>query len=755
MQRLHLIITGTVQGVGFRPFIFRLAGRLRLTGWVRNQPAGVEIEIEGRATAVADFIAAIHREKPVLAQISNVRTRAIPLHSTPGFTIRPSLLSAVSPAAAPAPDIAICRHCRQDIADSANRRYRHAFANCTNCGPRYTITKTLPYDRTATTMAEFPMCPDCQTEYRNPLDRRFHAQPTACPACGPQYRLLDHNGQPLGAGSDVFLQTRRLIKNGSLIALKGLGGYQLVCDAYRNDAVELLRRRKRRKDKPLAVMAGSLQVLERLCLLSAAETALLSGPASPIVLLAKRPDCLLAAAVAPESPQLGVMLPYTPAHCLLLQPADIFVMTSGNDSSNPIIYQDDAALRDLRRIADYFLVHNRPIYRPADDSVARMIAGQPYVLRRSRGFTPEAQYFPQPLPPMLACGGESKNTFCLSSGNNAYLSSHIGDLKNLSTYQYYTASIEDLKRLLTIEPQLIAHDLHPEYLSTKYAREQNLPQIAVQHHHAHIAAVMAEHSLNQPVIGAAFDGLGLGDDATFWGGEFLVASADSYRRAAHCAYLPLPGGDKAVSEPWRMGLVILNRLFGPDLSKVKLPAIAALPDDWPLIVQMIAGGLNCPLTSSAGRLFDAAAALLGLRTVNHYEGQSAMSLEWLAGQTAGRLLPYTIQDSPVSVLDFLPAYRQMVQMIARDEALPFIAASFHDTIAAASVKMITRISQDTGLTSVVLSGGVFQNIRLLTTMSDLLKQAKLTVYTASRIPPNDAGLALGQTLIASASYGRL
>lgn len=753
IQRLHMMIGGTVQGVGFRPFVFRLARQLSLTGWVRNNSAGVEIEIEGGNPGLEHFMAAVHREKPALAQISNVLVKPLPPLYSRDFTIRPSALSSAN-SAVPSPDIAICRDCQNEIADKNDRRYRHAFANCTNCGPRYTIIKTLPYDRTATTMADFPMCKDCQSEYHNPLNRRFHAQPTACPSCGPQYRLLDNSGQPYAAAGDIWLQARELIKKGKIIALKGLGGYQLACDAYNEAAVDLLRQRKHRKDKPFAVMAGSIKALKSLCEISPAELTLLYGPAAPIVLLTKKAGYRLADSVAPENPLLGAMLPYTPAHCLLLDPADVFVMTSGNNGNCPIIYLDEDALSGLRCIADYFLVHNRPVYRRADDSVARIVAGQPYLLRRSRGFTPRPLSFSKPLPPVLACGGELKSTFCLSSDYNAYLSGHIGDLKNLPTYQHYTESIEDFKRLLMIEPQLIAHDLHPEYLSTKYAHEQKLPRIAVQHHHAHIAAVMAEHHLSQPVIGVAFDGLGLGDDSALWGGEFLITSFTHYRRAAHCAYLPLPGGDKAVSQPWRMGLAILNRLFGENLSKVGLPSVAAWPDEWPFLVQMLSGAAHCPLTSSAGRLFDAAAAILNLRSVNHYEGQAAMALEWLAGRTAGRILPYTIQDSTVRILDFLPAYHRMVQMIRKDQPSSFIAASFHDTIADGITQMVKLINRDTGLTKVVLSGGVFQNIRLLTTVVTLLKQTKLTPYIPCAVPPNDAGIALGQSLIASARHNR-
>ncbi|MEG6585300.1 carbamoyltransferase HypF [Dendrosporobacter sp. 1207_IL3150] len=750
MIRLNILVRGTVQGVGFRPFIYRLASEYNLKGWVRNNSAGVEIEIEGTVPNIELFQKTITSKKPQLAVITKIITKEIDVTNSVDFKILESNNSLLETAMISS-DAATCQDCLADITNDQGRRYGYAFTNCTNCGPRYTIIKSTPYDRAATTMDSFKMCDACKNEYNDPANRRFHAQPNACPVCGPQYQLLDNNGQQVADETTAFELARQLIAAGYILAVKGLGGYHLACNAYNESAVKLLRARKIREDKPFAVMAGSLDTLKTICIISDEETKLLTSPESPIVLLNKSSNYNLAETVSPDNPRIGVMLPYTPAHSLLIDSSQVWVMTSGNASDEPIAYEDTDALCRLSKIADYFLVHNRPIYRRADDSIAYVINGSPALLRRSRGYTPSPIKLPKSIPSMLACGGELKSTFCLTRDNNAYLSTHIGDLETPATYDYYVDSIRHYKQLLNIEPECVAYDFHPEYLSTKYALSLEIPKVAVQHHHAHIAAVMAEHGLQEAVIGVAFDGTGYGDDGSLWGGEFLVADYKSYIRAAHCNYLPLPGGSKAIKEPWRLALAVLYEHYGDTLKEAKLPVMEILPPDWPIVIQMLDKKLNCPLTSSAGRLFDIVAALCKLRTAINYEGQAAVELELAAGNTKGIILPYEITTGRPSIIDFMPTYRKIIELLGSGYTLDYISASFHNTVADAIFQMIHKVSHETGIANVVLSGGVFQNIRLLNTTLRLLADSKFRVLIPRQVPPNDGGLALGQALIAAAN----
>ncbi|MCX7780470.1 MAG: carbamoyltransferase HypF [Negativicutes bacterium] len=749
-MRVKIEVTGLVQGVGFRPFVYRLAKRLNLAGFVLNLDGHVQIEAEGAAAAVQAFVSALAAERPPQAIISEIRVKTVPdcgdsdfriVESEAGKTVAPFV----------APDLALCADCSREIHTSGNRRAGYAFTNCTNCGPRYTIIRRVPYDRPNTTMADFVMCPACQREFDDPGNRRFHAQPNACPQCGPSYRIVDARGNELAPpGQDPLTAARSFIASGAIVAIKGIGGYHLACDARNEAAVARLRRRKLREEKPLAVMCGSLAAVAQICLVSPAEAELLSGAARPIVLLDKSSAYNLAPNVAPGNPRLGVMLPYAPVHELLLAAADIWVMTSGNTSDEPIAYQDEDALIRLKDIADVFLVHNRPIHRRADDSVARIVRGLPYLLRRSRGYVPVPVALERPVPPLLACGGELKSTFCLAAGRQAFLSAHIGDLENKETFDYYTGSIDHYRQLLNITPELVACDLHPEYFSTRYAQSLPLPKLAVQHHHAHIASVMAEHRLAGPVIGVAFDGTGYGTDGALWGGEFLVADYRQFTRAAHCRYLPLPGGAKAIREPWRLALWLLCELSGPDLINADPAFVNALPPDWPIILRAATKGINSPLTSSAGRLFDAAAALLGIRRVSRYEGQAAIELELAAGTASGALLPYTLTKGHPYQLDFLPAFAALLARGRQGFDRGFWAASFHTTMAAAIVETVRAISADTGIRTAALSGGVFQNLRLLEETIALLERHGFTVYLHRQVPPNDGGLALGQAAIAAA-----
>ncbi len=748
-EAVHIHITGIVQGVGFRPFVYNLAGRYGISGWVSNDASGVDIAAEAAGDRLAGFIAAVQEQAPPLAVIESVTVRRGEPQGYAGFVIRASVHGAEKTALV-SPDVATCANCCRELLDPEDRRYRYPFINCTDCGPRYTIIEDIPYDRRATTMRRFAMCPACQAEYDNPANRRFHAQPNACPVCGPRYRLLDREGQPAVTGvQDVFAAAGRLIAGGAILAVKGIGGYHLAVNAFDGAAVTRLRQRKIREDKPFAVMAGSLAAVKARCRVSAADEQLLVSAARPIVLLPKDTGYDLADMIAPGNPYIGCMLPYAPAHNLLLAAGDIWVMTSGNVSDEPIAHEDADAVSRLRNIADYFLVHNRDIYCQADDSVVRTVLDQPYFIRRSRGYVPAPVRLGRELPPLLAVGGELKNTFCLTRGNQAFMSAHTGDLENVPTYEAYIAAISHYQKLLNVVPQLVAHDLHPEYLSTKYAATLALPSVAVQHHHAHIAAVMAEHRLTGPVIGVAFDGTGYGPDGTLWGGEFLVADLTGYRRLGHLACLPLPGGTKAIKEPWRLAAWLLQTLYGPQFADLAIPFVRNLPSGWQLVLAAAGQGLNAPLSSGAGRLFDAAAALLGIRQRINYEGQAAVELELAARGAAGRVLPYAVSEAgELRILDFKPVFAELCQALLKGLPLQQLAADFHTTLAAAACEMVVTISRTTGIRQVALSGGVFQNLTLLTQVIGMLAQYDLTIYLHRQTPPNDGGLALGQAVIA-------
>jgi len=740
MKRVGIRVTGIVQGVGFRPFVYRLAQNFGLHGWILNDERGVLIEVQGTETALESFLEDLPVKVPAMAKIEEIVTNFIALKEDEAFIIKESISSA-DRATFISPDIATCSDCRNDLSNPENRRLGYAFTNCTNCGPRYSIIKDVPYDRPQTTMKPFLMCKSCQTEYDNPDDRRFHAQPNACQKCGPLYELLDQSGNEMVV-TDPLKMAHSFIKQGSILAVKGIGGYHLVCDAKNSSAVRSLRTRKIREDKPFAVMCGSIETARQICFLSPEEELLLNGPIGPIVLLKKRAVETLANDIAGGNPYLGVMLPYAPVHFLLLDPDDVWVMTSGNQSAEPIIYKDDEVYPKLKGIADYFLVHNREIHCRVDDSVVRVFRKRPYLLRRSRGLAPAPIHLHKDGLSVLACGGEAKNTFCLTKGREAFVSEHIGDLENQQTLQSYQKSIEHYQRLFGIDPEVVVYDLHPEYLSTKYAKQLAIPSIGVQHHYAHIASVLAEHNVNDPVIGVAFDGTGYGDDGMLWGGEFLLADCHSYKRLAHCSYLPLPGGEKAIREPWRQAVWILQELYGVDFSSHKANRIKNIPNGWELLLQATTKGINAPLSSSAGRLFDTAAALLGLRLYNNYEGQAAVELEMAAQGAVGEILPYDITST--NELDFRPTFAALTN---RQATIGDLAAAFHTTMADAIVVMIRRLHKMTGISTVALSGGVFQNMTLLQQVIRLLEM-DFTILLNRQVPPNDGGLSLGQAVVA-------
>jgi hydrogenase maturation protein HypF len=751
LTRTRVRVEGIVQGVGFRPFVHALAGRLGLAGQVGNDTQGVVVEVEGATEAVERFLDALRREAPPLAVIERVTATPLAPTGSRGFTIAPSQAGGERQTLV-SPDTATCADCLRELADPADRRYRYPFVNCTNCGPRFTIVRDVPYDRPATTMAGFAMCPACAREYHDPADRRFHAQPVCCPACGPRVRLLDREG--VEADGDPLALAAARLRVGSVVAVKGLGGYHLAALAACEPAVATLRARKHREDKPFAVMAADPDAARGLCLLDPAEEALLTSPRRPIVLLRRRPHAEVAGSVAPGNRSLGVMLPYTPLHHLLLaEVGGPIVLTSGNRSDEPIAYEDGEAMQRLAGITDWFLVHDRPIHVRADDSVVRVFRGRELPLRRSRGFAPQPLPLPWPFPGhVLACGAELKHTFCLAKGGHAFVSQHVGDLENYETFRSFTEGVEHFGRLFAVEPEVVAHDLHPEYLSTKYAAELDGVELeGVQHHHAHVAACLADNGEPGPVIGVAFDGLGYGTDGTIWGGELLVADLEGFRRAGHLETVPMPGGTAAIREPWRMAAAWLDAALG-GLVPERLAVVGRNLDRWERVVALARSGTASPTTSSAGRLFDAVAAILGVRDAVNYEGQAAVELEQLADPGEASAYPAGLVEAGAGQLRLQGAdlVRAVVEELEAGVAAPVIAARFHNGLARATVAACGTLRKATGLEAVALSGGVFQNLLLLERMVTGLEQRGFRVLVHSRVPPNDGGISLGQAAVAGA-----
>jgi hydrogenase maturation protein HypF len=751
-------VEGVVQGVGFRPFVYSLATSLGLSGLVGNDVDGVFAEIEGSAEAAAKFLVLLEQEAPPLARIERVTTRSLGVTGSPGFVIAPSVPGGQRRTLISA-DSATCDDCLRELADPADRRHGYPFINCTNCGPRFTIVRDVPYDRPLTTMSGFAMCSRCADEYHDPADRRFHAQPVCCPDCGPRVSLLDNAGAPL-PGADPIAAAGALLRSGHVLAVKGLGGYHLVVDAGNEAASAALRARKHREDKPFAVMVADLSTARELCAIDELAAESMISARRPIVLLPRLPgaDPLIAPSVAPGNRHLGLLLPYTPLHHLLLAAvARPLVMTSGNVSDEPIAYRDADALDRLAGIADAFLVHDRAIYVRTDDSVVRTFGGRESVLRRSRGYVPEPLRVRQPFPrPVLACGAELKNTFCLAKGNHAFVSHHIGDLENAETLRSFTDGIGHFKRLFDIEPRLVAHDLHPDYLSTKYAVDlvggdlAGADLVGVQHHHAHIASCLADNGEDGPVIGVAFDGTGYGADGTIWGGEFLIADLASFERAGCLVPVPMPGGAAAIRQPWRMAAAYLAHSYAGCL-----PAGLAVrdrnEDRWAAVTSMAARGVNAPLTSSAGRLFDAVAALLGVRDAINYEGQAAIELEQVTDTFEQGSYPVTItSDAGELRVAGADLVRAAAEDLAAGVPVPIVAARFHNGIAAAVVSVCAQLRDRTGLSVAALSGGVFQNLLLTRRVMSGLADEGFRVLVHSRVPCNDGGISLGQAAVAGA-----
>jgi hydrogenase maturation protein HypF len=754
-------VQGIVQGVGFRPFVYGLAAELELAGFVCNDSQGVVIEVEGAPWTLNSFQEALWCRQPPLAQIDSVITTFMSPYGEEAFTISSSQ-SAHQRHTLIAPDVATCSACLLELLDPTDRRYDYPFINCTNCGPRFTIVQDIPYDRDKTTMWGFQLCPACQAEYDDPLNRRFHAQPNACPVCGPQVQLSVVRNQDSVADHEIPIrETAELLAQGKVVAIKGLGGYHLACDALNETAVTVLRQRKQREAKPFALMVPDLETARQLCFIDEVEAELLQSRQRPIVLLKQRPHSPIAPAVAPCYNSLGIMLPYTPLHTLLLRDfansvgserPSVLVMTSGNISDEPIAYHDDEAQQRLAPIVDYFLTHNRDIHIRCDDSIVRVVKDETQMLRRSRGYVPAPIALQRPFPlPILAVGGHLKNSFCLGQENRAFVSHHIGDLENLETLTSFREGIDHFQRLFAIEPEAVAYDLHPEYLATKHALNLDLPhKIGVQHHHAHIASVMAEHDLTEQLIGVAADGTGYGLDGAIWGGEFMVADYRDFERVAHLAYVPLPGGEQAIKQPWRMAAVYLHYTFGDDFLNLDIPFVQQLDQQkWRPLAQMMERGLNSPVTSSFGRLFDAVSALLGIRGEAIYEGQAAIELEMLA-QSTDKFYPFAITDETPALLDVRPAIEAVVDELKQGVPNPLIAGRFQRTVAEMITAVCRQIQHQTGLKRVALSGGVFQNRLLLEQTMPLLRNEGFQVYTNHQVPPNDGGISLGQAVIAGA-----
>jgi len=790
-RRARARVQGTVQGVGFRPYVYRLAGELGLGGFVLNDAHGVLLEVEGSAAAVAAFLSRLEPEAPPLAVLERVSAEDREPQGEHRFAILESPRGGVADAPV-TPDSATCADCLRELFDPEDRRFRYPFTNCTNCGPRFTIVRGIPYDRPYTTMADFRMCQRCQAEYDDPGDRRFHAQPNACPECGPSVSLLTPHGEPvaLGAHRDAVQAAASALWDGAVLALKGIGGYHLACRADDDATVARLRARKHREDKPFALMARTLEHAAGLVVLGERERELLSATERPIVLALRRPGAPVADAVASASPELGVMLPYSPLHHLLLadfsaasaEPEVALVMTSGNVSDEPIAFGDQDALERLAPIADLILTHDRPIETRTDDSVVRVLAapGGPssVMLRRSRGYVPAGLPLPGPGTPrhILACGAELKSTFCLAKGGRAWVGHHIGDLKNYETLLSFTDGIAHFERLFAVEPEVVAHDLHPEYLSTKYALErEGVELVGVQHHHAHLAACLAEHGEDGPAIGAIYDGTGYGTDGTVWGGELLYGDLEHVRRVGTLHPVPLPGGERAIREPWRMACAWLaaagsdggGRRDAGDGGRADggggggapaiPPALAGRVEErsWAAIAELARTGVASPQTSSMGRLFDAVAALCGIRPEVNYEGQAAIEFEALCDPAEKGRYPIGLEagalDGAVGGLVIDP--RETILAVTADlaDGVPAarVAGRFHATIAGVTVEACARAAAAAGTDLVVLSGGVFQNRRLLEAVAAGLGDAGLRGLFPQRLPANDGGIAFGQAAVAA------
>jgi len=744
-----------VQGVGFRPYVYRLATDRNLGGNISNTPAGVTIEIQGPTDLVEDFVSRLPGEAPMLAQITHVLVREVPCKADRSFEILSSQ-TGEHPSALVSPDVTVCDDCLRELFDTQDRRHLYPFINCTNCGPRFTIVRDVPYDRPSTSMSAFPMCDKCRAEYTDPHNRRFHAQPNACWDCGPQLEFWDSAGRLIEVRDPIEAAIERL-RAGEILAVKGLGGFHFAVDAMNSAAVERLRQRKRRIAKPFAVMVRDLEAARRFCQIDAEAQTLLSSRQRPIVLAPKTRSSAVAENVAPNQLDLGLFLPYTPLHHLIFAAGKftVLVMTSGNLSEEPVAIDNREAVDRLGNIADFFLVHDRKILLRCDDSVVRHSVGRLRQIRRSRGYVPAPVRLHKELPPILAVGGELKNTICLTRRNMAFLSQHIGDLENIESFDFFREAIAHLSRILEIEPEVIAHDLHPDYLSTKWASTQNGARlVGVQHHHAHIAACMAENLIDGRVIGLALDGTGYGTDGQIWGGEALIAGYATFERAAHFAYVALPGGAAAIREPWRMAVSYLVQAFGEDFLTLDIPFVRELQrGKAELVLRMIAQRVNSPLTSSCGRLFDAVAALIGIRQEVSYEAQASIELEMLGRSstaTDGYPLAIRRQDQCWQI-DASSLFAGIVEDLRRKVCTETISRRFHNGLVETLVRLACLLREESSLNQICLSGGTFNNLLVFEHLIRELKFLRFEIFTHSEVPTGDGGLSLGQALVAAHS----
>ncbi|ODA39845.1 [NiFe] hydrogenase metallocenter assembly protein HypF [Desulfosporosinus sp. BG] len=751
IKRYFIVVEGIVQGVGFRPFVYNLANSLDLKGYVNNNSEGVHIDVEGHEETISEFLQRIEHNPPPLARIEKISIREEIVLNYTIFEIKESQKT-LDKITLISPDIAICKDCEEDIYSKTDRRRGYAFTNCTNCGPRFSIIKELPYDREKTTMQEFKMCKECAREYSDPTNRRFHAQPNACQACGPELWVEDNQGNKLEIEDPIcFAQSK--IMEGKLLAIKGLGGYHLACDGWNEAAIHKLRTRKRRPFKPLAVMMKNVETIKKLCKVTKLEEELLTGIRKPIVILDQKQDYDLPQIISPHQKTLGVMLPYTPLHSLLFSDkVEALIMTSANVNGLPIEHMDSGARKSLSGIVDYFLIHNREIYLPIDDSVLRVVEEKQTIIRRARSFAPEP-FRALNMRDILACGPNMKNTFCISKDGFLFLSQFNGDLENLETFERYKNNVEHFKEVFSFSPKYIAHDLHPEYLSTKYALEYNLPKIAVQHHHAHLVSCMFENNLERKVIGVCFDGTGFGTDGKLWGGEFMVFDRKEFTRVGHLDYIKMPGGEKAIKEPWRMGASYLYKTLGTNKEACgelfKLYGEAAEN-----LIDIIDANINCPQTSSMGRLFDAVSNIIGITDKVTYEGQAAIELEAISDLEIQEAYSYKILKQDMYIVEPYEMIIEIIKDKLNGVSSKIMASKFQNTIVNLSVSMCIYLRDDTSINEVVLSGGVFQNPYLLTKISRNLEKEGFVVYTHSHLPSNDGGVAIGQIIIANTSLLR-
>lgn len=755
-KRIFIKVSGIVQGVGFRPFVYNLATSLKLKGWVNNNSEGVYIDLQGSEADLERFIYNLKNNAPPLSYIDNIEIEEKQLLDYTDFSIKESekveqSITLISP------DVAMCDDCKADILDPNNRRYGYPFTNCTNCGPRFSIIKSIPYDRDKTTMKKFPMCRICNEEYTNPTNRRFHAQPNACKDCGPHIWLADHNGNVIKEDSPhcneyaVIKQTQSFLRAGNIFAIKGLTGFHLCCDASNFKAVSELRERKRRPHKPFAVMMKDINTVKKYCNVNQKELELLTGIRKPIVLLERNSGYTLPEAVAPNQNTLGVMLPYTPLHELLFQNGlEVLIMTSANVNGLPLEFENESAIRNLNSIADYFLLHNRDIFIPVDDSVVKVINDKERLIRRARGYAPEP-IIQSAEDGILCLGPNMKNTFSLSKSDYIFMSQHNGDLENLETYEHYKRNINHFKTIFSFEPKLLVHDMHPEYTSTHFAEEFDIPKLEVQHHHAHIASCMAENKLNETVIGISFDGTGYGTDGAIWGGEFLICNFKDFKRIGHLSYANLCGGEKSIKEPYRMAISYIYKALGYDFSHNVVENFFG--ESAAEFLKLIHKKINCVSTSSMGRFLDAAASIiLGINHIT-YEGQASIELETAITKTCSEHYNYKIDqsidnDDVIYEINFDKTIAELLKDKLSGTDKSIMAAKVHNTVINSSVNLCTRISTITGIKKIVLSGGVFQNSYLLSNLSNALKELGFEVYTHSKIPSNDGGVSLGQLLIA-------